>query len=264
MSENTNDIIQLEIKRKMGIISLNYGDLNIFNEPMIYRFNEILHDVKDNRKIRVVVIKSNSPKAFSAGFDLKEFDDFNEEHINVVLNVGCDFIYTLKTMPKPTIALINGYAIGIGFLITLACDFRWCTKDAKFQLPEINYELMFPTHGGCTNLPKIVKKISDAKYLLFTGERIDAQTALKMGIVDRCFDNKEEMLHEGIKRFAKNLAMKNPMVMALIKGAIEKCANSSLKEGLDIEKEAFGILKSVESDRIKMIQEFVDKYIDDI
>ena len=266
MSVENNEIISFEIKRRVGIITLNNGDLNIFNRELILAFRDILRKIKNdkelNKKVRVIIIKSASPNAFSAGFDLKAVTTLSEDVIDLFMKKGGDFIYDISTMEQPTIALINGYAIGIGFCIIIGCDFRWCTEDAQFQLPEIIYEGMFPTHGGCTNLPKIIRKMSDAKYLLFTGDRINAETALDMGLVDKCFKTKEEMIEKGIK-FAKVMSSKNPLTMQLIKAAVNTCVKSNLEDGMAIEREAFHVIKNVNVDRNESKKKFIKKYLNE-
>ncbi|MHA1269990.1 MAG: enoyl-CoA hydratase/isomerase family protein [Candidatus Helarchaeota archaeon] len=267
MIEDEFKLISFEIKRKVGILTLNNGDLNIFNRELIYEFRDLLklikNDPKLNKKVRVLVIKSASDKAFSAGFDLKAAVELDESVIKLFLVDGKKFIYDLTTMPIPTIALVNGYAIGIGFLIPVACDFRFCTDDSQFQLPEIIYEGMFPTHGACTNLPKIVNKLSDAKYLLFTGDRINAETAVKMGIIDRCFKTKDEMIDEGIK-FGKVMSTKNPLTMQLIKAALNTCSKSSISTGMQIETEAFKIIKNTSKSKFDLKNGFISKYLEEL
>ena len=244
MSEESNEKILVKIKRKVGIITLNNGDMNVFSPDFIYLFRDTLKELKTNRKVNVILIQSASDRSFSAGFDLKALTAVNQEVIDIFLKDGYEIVELLHLTSKPVISLINGYSIGVGFLFPLAGDFRYCTKDAKFQLPEVNFgDLMFVTHGGCTSLPKLVNKISDAYYVAMTGERIDAETALKMGIVDRVFETKEEMLNEGLN-FAKLLASKSPFLIGMIKATIRKNLNSTITDGLALEKEAYSIIRN--------------------
>jgi len=158
---------------------------------------------------------------------------------------------------------VHGFSIGIGFLVALACDFRYASEDAQFSLPEINYEAMFPTHGGCTILPKVVRKISDAKLILYTGDRIPAKKATEMGIVDELFKTREEMISAGME-FANYLASKNPMVMQLTKVALKTTATADLKTGMAMEMETIPIINRPQGmkkeDQMQKIQEYIDKY----
>ncbi|MHA1264543.1 MAG: enoyl-CoA hydratase/isomerase family protein [Candidatus Helarchaeota archaeon] len=258
MSDETLDKkVCFERKRRIGIITMNNGEMNVFDAEQVLALRDLIVDLYDNNKIRVVVIQGSGTRAFSAGFDLKNFD------IDLFVRDGQDMIYQLYHLPKPTIALVHGYSIGIGFLVALACDFRYASEDAQFSLPEINYEAMFPTHGGCTILPKIVRKISDAKLILYTGDRISAAKAKEMGIVDELFQTKEEMIDAGMA-FAKKLASKNPVVMQMIKVALKTTATADLKTGMTIEMETIPIINRPQGmkkeEQLQKIKEYLEKY----
>ncbi|NHI94190.1 MAG: enoyl-CoA hydratase/isomerase family protein [Candidatus Lokiarchaeota archaeon] len=262
MSDDRKEKLILEIKRKVGILTLNNGDLNVFDTEFIYLVRDALKQLKNDQKANVILIKSASDRAFSAGFDLKSISQVNQEIIDIFLKDGYEILELLHFMPKPVISLINGYSIGVGFLFPLACEFRFCTKDAKFQLPEVNFgDLMFPTHGGCTTLPRVVSKLSDAYYIAMTGERIDAETALKMGVIDRMFETKEEMLKQGFE-FAKLIASKSPMLIGMIKAAIRKNLNSSIADGFALEREGYDIIRNAQDpNREEKKDKFIEKNI---
>ncbi len=262
MTEDNNEKILVKIKRKVGIITLNNGDMNVFNPEFIFLFRDTIKQTIANKKVNVILIQSSSERAFSAGFDLKALTAVNQDIIDIFLKDGYEIVDLLHLSPKPIITLINGYSIGVGFLFPLACDFRYCTKDAKFQLPEVNFgDLMFVTHGGCTSLPKLVNKLSNAYYITMTGERIDADTAFKMGVIDRIFESKEEMLQEGFE-FAKLVASKSPFLIGMIKATIRKNMNSNITEGLALEREAYGIIRNTEDpNREAKKDKFIEKNI---
>lgn len=262
MTEDTTEKILVKIKRKVGIITLNNGDLNVFSPDFIFAFRDTLKELKTNNKVNVILIQSTSERAFSAGFDLKSLQTVNPEYLNILLNDAYEIVELLHLMPKPVIALINGYSIGAGFLFPLACDFRYCTKDARFQLPEANFaDLMFLTHGGCTTLPKLVNKLSDAFYIAFTGEKIPAEMALKMGVIDRVFDTKDEMLKAGLE-FAKLIASKHPFLIGMMKAGIRKNLNSNVPDGLALEKEAYDIIRNTaDPKRDEKREKFIERNI---
>jgi len=262
MTEESNEKILVKIKRKVGVITLNNGDMNVFSPDFIFLFRDTLKQLKENKKVNVILIQSASERSFSAGFDLKELQGVNPEFIDILLKDGYEIVELIQNMAKPVISLINGYSIGAGFLFPLAGDFRYSTKDAKFQLPEVNFaDLMFVTHGGCTSLPKLVNKLSDAYYIAMTGEKIDAETAFKMGVVDRVFDSKEEMINEGFN-LAKLIASKSPFLIGMIKAVIRKNLNSSVTEGLALEKEAYAIIREMaDPKREEKRDKFIEKNI---
>ncbi len=258
MAEETESSkVIFERKRRIGIITLNNGEMNVFDSEQVLQLRDLIASLYEEDKIRVIVIKGSGTRAFSAGFDLKNFD------IPLFVRDGQDMIYKLYNLPIPTIALVHGYSIGIGFLVALACDFRYASEDAQVSLPEINYEAMFPTHGGCTILPKIVRKISDAKLILYTGDRIPAKKAAEMGIFDELFKTKEELIANGME-FAKKLASKNPIVLQMTKVALKRTAPADLKTGMAIEMETIPIINRPDGmskqEQMKIINDWIKKY----
>ncbi|NHI94189.1 MAG: enoyl-CoA hydratase/isomerase family protein [Candidatus Lokiarchaeota archaeon] len=261
MIEEMNQKIITNIEQKVGIITLNQGELNLFSTELLFLFRDALNEFKMNKKVNAIVIQSASDRAFSTGFDIS-FSSVDQEVFNIYLKDGFEIIELLHFMPKPIISLINGYAIGVGFLFTLAGDFRFCTKDTKVQLPEVNYgKFMFVTHGGCTTLPRIVNKLSNTHYITMTGERVDAETAQKMGVIDKVFETKEEMLKQGFE-LAKLIASKSPLVIGLIKATIRKSLNSNIADGFALEQEACKIIRyTKDPSREEKKDKFIEKYI---
>jgi len=258
MSEySTTPKVLFEKNKRVGIITLNNGEMNVFDVEQVLGFRDLIVKLGNDDKIHSIIIQANGERAFSAGFDLKNFD------VDIYVRDGQDMIYRLYNLTKPTIALVHGYCIGIAFLVALACDFRYVCEDAQFSLPEINYETMFPSHGGCTILPKIVRKISDAKYILYTGDRVPAERAEKMGIVDELFKTREEMQSKGME-FAQKLASKSPAVLAMCKVALNTTRFSDLKTGMAMEIEAMPLLTpppgTKKSEAQAAIQKYIEKY----
>jgi enoyl-CoA hydratase len=258
MSEySTTPKVIFEKDRRVGIITLTNGEMNVFDVEQVQGFRDLIVKLGSDDKIRALVIKGSGNRAFSSGFDLKNLD------ADLFTKDGQDMIYQLYNLPKPTIALVHGYCIGIAFLVALACDFRYATEDAQFSLPEINYEFMFPTHGGCTLLPKIARKMSDVKYILYTGDRFPAARAEKMGVVDQLFKTKEEMQPAGLE-FAQKLSSKNPNIMAMCKVALKKTEFADLKTGMAIEIETIPILnppqKISKVEQAEAVRKYIEKY----
>ena len=258
MSEySTTPKVVFEKDRRVGIITLNNGEMNVFDVEQVQGLRDLIVKLGSDDKIRALIIKGSGNRAFSAGFDLKNFD------VPIFVRDGQDMIYQLYNLPKPTIALVQGFSIGIAFLVALACDFRYATEDAQFSLPEINYEAMFPTHGGCTLLPKIVRKMSDVKYILYTGDRFPAARAEKMGIVDELFKTKEEMQKAGLE-FAQKLASKNPVIQSMCKVVLKKTEFADLKTGMAMEMEAIPLINrpqgTSKADQLEAIRKYIEKY----
>ncbi|MHA1651644.1 MAG: enoyl-CoA hydratase/isomerase family protein [Candidatus Helarchaeota archaeon] len=249
--------VLFEKNKRVGIITLNNGEFNVFDPEQIYQFRDLMKQLQWDQKVRAILIQGSGDRAFSSGFDLKHLDK------EIIIEVGQEMIYRLYNLPKPTIALVHGYAIGIGFLVALACDFRYATEAAQFSLPEINYDVMFPTHGGCSILPKLVNTPSAAKYILYTGDRIPARKIAQFGIIDEIFQTKDEMFAAGLK-FAQYLCTKNPIVMSCTKAALNTTRFADIKTGFAIEMEAVQFIDRPPSmkrkEQLEAAKKFIEKY----
>ncbi|MHA1146039.1 MAG: enoyl-CoA hydratase/isomerase family protein [Candidatus Helarchaeota archaeon] len=258
MSDNyPNKKVIVERIKRIALITLSNGDMNLFDSEQVMLFRDALLELKKDPKVRVIVIRGSGNRAFSAGFDLKE-----SGNVDVFLNTGQEFMGLLYNFPVPKIALVHGYAIGIGCLVTFACDFRYCTKDVVFSLPEIKYKFMFPTHGGMTITSKIVRKPSDAKFILCTGDKIKVPLAEKMGLIDQLFDTKEEMENAGME-LARKLGSMDSTVMSSILTVFDKCASVGLAEGMSIENEALEVVQSRGKEKKDLLQKLKEKYLDE-
>lgn len=255
--EKTSSKVMFEKQKRIGIITLNNGEMNVFDRDQVRELLSLIIELESNAKVRAIVIQGSGTRAFSAGFDLKNFD------VDYFIKAGQEMIFRLYNLPKPTIALVHGYCIGIAFLVAMACDFRYATEGSQFSLPEMNIEGMFPTHGGCTLLPKLVRKISDAKLILYTGDRFPTSKVAEMGLIDERFAKKEEMFDAGIA-FAKKLAAKSPIPMALTKVALKKTEWADLKTGMAMEIETIPLINRPhgmkKAEQLEKVREYIKKY----
>lgn len=253
MSEqNTEKVIYEEIG-KVARITLNNGKNNLFSVYVVTRLHELLLKIKNNPEIRALIIQGEGER-FSAGFDMKELA---VDKLHDVFKIqGREIIQITHSLTIPAVCLIQKFCIGIGALISFACDFRFCLKDVEFCLPESNYDTMFLSHGGMSLISRIVRSHADAKYIMLTGEMIKWQYACEMGLVTKTFDTLEEMREKGLE-FATALSKKNPALMSMAKACFEKCAKSSLVDGMAIEDQAtFAIIAGG-----KEKQDLMDKFI---
>lgn len=148
----------------------------------------------------------------------------------------------VENLPKPVIAAVNGYALGGGLELAMACDIRIAADTAKLGQPEINLGLS-PGYGGTQRLPRLVGK-GMAKLLILTGDMIDAQEALRIGLVEKVVPLAELM--DEAKALAKKLATKPPLTLAACKEAINLGLELDLERGLSIESFEFGVLSTTE------------------
>jgi len=213
---NSNTIV-LERKDKIATLTLNRPEVfNAINEQMIDEFREAVAALERDESIRVVII-TGAGKAFQAGADIGELSRMNPLQIlrwnqGVVQNFNA-----LEAMRQPVIAAINGYALGGGLELALACTMRIASEKAKMGLPEVKIGII-PGAGGTQRLPRLIGKGRAAEMIL-TGEMIDAQTAYRMGLVNKVVPHEELM--KAAEELANKIIANGPIAVSLAKDAIE-------------------------------------------
>ncbi|MHA1266020.1 MAG: enoyl-CoA hydratase/isomerase family protein [Candidatus Helarchaeota archaeon] len=218
MFESKETRVLFERKGKVGVVTLNRPEvLNCLNLETLQDLREILEHIRDDRRIRVVLI-SGKGRAFSTGMDLKSTKGKTVEQLRKINHYGLveTFSY-LQNFAKPTIAMINGYALGGGLELALSCDFRFASKEhAKLGFPEIKLGIL-PTWGGMY-LPIRLINSSRTLELVLTGNQIDADMAYQIGLVNRVVPHEE--LFSAALAFAKDLARKGSFLLQLGKYVI--------------------------------------------
>jgi enoyl-CoA hydratase len=221
--------------------------LNALDVATLTELRDRLRDVAEDEDARVVVLTGAGEKAFVAGADIKYMSGLEPGQAKAWGALGHEAGRLLETMPKPTIAAINGFALGGGCELALACDLRYASPRAKLGQPEINLGIV-PGWGGTQRLARVCG-IGVAKELVFTGRTVDAEEALRIGLVnalaDPVLDRALEVAHE--------LAAKSPVALALAKRLVNLAPNA-----LDREAEEFGELFASEDAR-EGLTAFVEK-----
>lgn len=228
--------ILTETRDKIGVITINRPKaLNALNPDTV---SELTHAVKifdDNKSIRVIVITGSGEKAFVAGADITEFPKMGKSGADQFAHIGHDLMRTIETAGKPVIAAVNGYALGGGTELALACDFIYAADNAVFGLPEVSLGI-FPGFGGTQRLNKYVS-LGMARELIYTAKKIKADEALKIGLVNKVVPL-AELMNEVIKT-ANEIIVNSPMAIALVKDVVNRGATLPLHEGLTIERAKF-------------------------
>jgi enoyl-CoA hydratase len=213
----------------VAIITLSNGALNVLNGQVSLDLSECANEIRDDLSVRAVVITGAGELAFSAGGDIKEFPKVLQgTNAKQFWQNNRLAIEKLACLVQPTIAAINGYAYGGGFEMTLACDLRIASENARFCLPEIKIGL-FPDGGGTQRLPRLVGT-SRAKKMMFLGEPISAEEAFRIGLIDYIVPV-GQALSEALT-LAKILAGMPAVALQSIKKAVDKGCNMELNEGL--------------------------------
>ena len=173
----------LNIENNICSITINRPDkLNALNKEVFNELDSVMDEVNNNPEIKSVIITGAGPKAFVAGADITEFAGLSKEAAMAMAQKGQDVFFKIENSHKPVVAAVNGFALGGGCELAMACHFRLCSENAKFGQPEVNLGLI-PGYGGTQRLTQLVGK-GRAIELLISGNMIDAATALQYGLVN--------------------------------------------------------------------------------
>lgn len=237
---------------KVGVIQLNRPkNLNALNRKMVEEIVTQLESFDNDRNIRVIVIRGNE-RTFAAGADIEEM--LHESPLDFELANPFAVWDRIMLIQKPIIASVTGYALGGGFELALHCDLIIAAEDAKFGFPEVNLGVM-PGAGGTQFLTRIIGKRKALEWIWF-GEHKSALEAEKLGIVNRIVA--PELIFEETMRFAAKLVAQPPIALRLIKEAVNKAEDVTLREGLILERKNFYLTFDSEDQKEGMTA-FVEK-----
>lgn len=216
-------------------ITINRPDkLNALNREVMDDLDEVMKEVEKTNEIKCVVITGAGQKAFVAGADISEFTGLSQKEGMNLAKRGQDIFFSIENSSKPVIAAVNGFALGGGCELAMACHFRVAAENAKFGQPEVNLGLI-PGYGGTQRLVQLIGK-GRALELLMTGNMIDAQTALQYGLVNHVVPV-EEVVNKAIS-IATIILSKAPL--AISRCIVTANAATGERKGFDLEIEAFG------------------------
>ncbi len=229
--------IDLIIENKIAILTINRPEsLNALNRQTLQEISIALSEAEKNLSARVIIITGGGEKSFVAGADIKEFADYNTKEGTKMARDGQANVFDkIENLRKPVIAAINGFALGGGLELALACHIRYASENAKLGFPEAALGLI-PGYGGTQRLPKLVGK-GLANELIFSSKMISAQKAKEIGLVNEIFPLSELM--DKTKELANTIAKNSPLA---ITEAIAAINASDTEQGFDKEINAFGML----------------------
>ena len=254
VEERKLSTIILRIEEPIAWIYLNRPErLNALNMEMIKELSQVLDELELNDKVRVLII-TGTGRAFSAGADITAFQGVTPFLGAVYVRRFQELFNKIELYTKPVIAALNGYTLGGGLELSMACDFRIASELAELGQPEINLGLI-PGAGGTQRLPRLIGE-GKAKEIIYTGERIPAKEALNLGLVNKVVPH-DELLNEA-RRFALKLSEKPPLALLAAKYAVKFGLESNLWSGLALESSLFGLLFSTE-DFIEGVSAFLEK-----
>jgi len=236
-------------------VTLNRPEaLNALNSTVYTELYDVFEAIENDAEVRVVVITGSGDKAFAAGSDVVEMQNMNTLEIQqfvATIRKASDRIYTLT---KPTIAAINGYALGGGCELSMCCDLRICSEKARFGQPEINLGLI-PGACGTQRLTRLIG-MPKAKEMIFLGDMIKADEALNLGLVNKVVPP-EKLIDEAME-WAQKLASKSSPVLAMAKMAIQTGIDTDISSGLNIEARCVALCFATE-DQKEGMKAFLEK-----
>ncbi|MCW1927384.1 enoyl-CoA hydratase/isomerase family protein [Bhargavaea beijingensis] len=246
--------VSAEITDGVGLIEVRRPEsLNALNLECIKEMKDALDRFRIDQSVEVVVFKGAGDKAFVAGADIEELRKLNA--IEILCKDGMhDFFNEIDRFEKPTIAMIQGFALGGGCELALACDFRIASSEAKIGLPELNLGIV-PGAGGTQRLLLQIG-LGNALYYTMTGKMIDAERALKIGLVSEVTN--PENLEKEVFSIADRMRAKGPLALKLAKLAIKAPSQANTYSGLVIEKLAQSVLFAT-NDKEEGMAAFLEK-----
>lgn len=230
--------LKSEIKDNVAIVKINRPDkLNALNKETIDELEKMFSELKENDEVFTIVLTGEGEKAFVAGADISEINKLNMEEGLKFAERGQEVFNKIEAMPKPVIAAVNGFALGGGCELALACHFRYASDSAKFGQPEVNLGII-PGYGGTQRLTRLVGSGRAAEIIL-TGDMISAGEAEKIGLVNKVFPA-GELLEKTIET-SKKINSKGHYAVRYALQSVKAVDNLSLKDGLNFEAANFSL-----------------------
>jgi len=245
--------IKIELLGQLGIVTMSRPQaLNALNSDFFDDFNHFLDTVEKDNNLRVIILTGEG-KAFVAGADIAEMSNKNQQEGYNFGKKGQDTLARMENLPVIFIAAVNGYALGGGCELAMACDFRIASTEAKFGQPEVNLGLT-PGYAGTQRLPRLVG-LGNALYLLLTADNISADEAYRIGLVQKIVEPTN--LIDESKAIANKILSKGPNAIKQVKWATRKGFYTSFAEGCEIELKAFSSL--FENEGTEGMKAFLEK-----
>ncbi|MEA4924418.1 MAG: short-chain-enoyl-CoA hydratase [Syntrophomonadaceae bacterium] len=247
--------VLLEKEDRVAILSINRPKaLNALNNDTLLEIRSAIVDIKEDAGIDVLIITGAGDKAFVAGADISFMQPLSAVEGRAFGALGQEVFRMIEAMEKPVIAAVNGFALGGGCELAMCCDFRIASTKAKFGQPEVGLGIT-PGFGGTQRLPRLVGS-GMAKQMLYTADVIDANEALRVGLVNSVVEPEELM--DFVKKIAKRIISKAQVAVRLSKAAATEGMQTDIDRGMTIEADVFGLCFAT-ADQKEGMSAFVEK-----
>jgi len=241
------EYVTLEKRDGVAVLTVNRPDkLNALNAATIAELDSAVRDVAADEGVRGLLVTGAGQKAFVAGADIAELATMGPLSGVQVSRQGQATFRMLERLPKPVVAAVNGFALGGGLELALACHMRVASSNAKFGLPEVKLGII-PGYGGTLRLPRLVGR-GRALELILTGEMIDAAEALRIGLVNRVVEDAARVVEE-TEALLRKIIGNGPVALAMALEAVDHGMSATVEEAQVLESNLFGLLASTEDMR---------------
>lgn len=245
----------IDIEDGIAVVTINRpAALNALSADIIEELAAAFEKLKKDASVACVILTGSGPKAFVAGADIAAMQALDAVSATHFARLGHAVLRDIENFPKPVIAAVNGFALGGGCELAMACDIRIAAENARFGQPEVNLGVI-PGFGGTLRLSRLVGK-GRAKELIFTGDMIDAQEAYRIGLANKVVAA-EELLAEA-RRMAKKISAKGPVAVRFAKESVDSGLEMDLDRACRFEADLFGLCFAT-ADQKEGMQAFLDK-----
>jgi enoyl-CoA hydratase len=249
------DFIRVDVQDRLAIVTINRPEVrNALNSEVVRQLTAVFGRLAADDQVGVILLTGAGDKAFVAGADIKEMVVKSGLEMQAFSELGRRLGEAMEGCPKPILAAINGYALGGGCEIAMACDLRLASENAKIGQAEINIGII-PGFGGSQRLPRLVGP-GWAAQMILSGEPVDAATAERIGLVNRVVP--ADRLLEETKALARKMLDKSPVALGLAKACLRAALEMPLSQGLSYESAAFGVAGATK-DKVEGMTAFLEK-----
>ena len=247
--------VEVDIQDRIALVTINRPEVrNALNSGVVQELIEAFERLTRDPSVGAIILTGAGDKAFVAGADIKEMSGKTGLEMQAFSGLGRRLGDAMEGCPKPIIAAVNGYALGGGCEIAMACDIRLASETAKIGQAEINIGII-PGFGGSQRLPRLVGA-GWAAQMIFTGDPIDAPAAERIGLVNQVVPAGH--LLEEARALARRILEKSPVALGLAKACLRAAQDMPLPQGLSYETAAFGIAGATQ-DKLEGMTAFLEK-----
>ncbi len=230
--------LRFEVNEGIGTITFDRPDaLNALNQEVLEEFSRVVKELPSHKDVSIVILQGEGERSFIAGADIKAMESMTPLDAAEFATLGQGVLLRLEQLPQVTIAAVNGFALGGGCEVAMACDLIYASEDARFGQPEVNLGII-PGFGGTQRLPRIVGSMR-AREMIYTGRNVTAEEALKMGLVAQVFP--KEQLKERVIVVAKSIMSKGPEAIRQARASIREGMDTDLARACAIERDHFAL-----------------------